>query len=266
MKSLRTLVGFSLPMSSSKNIEDLGNLKNLVDLCLDCRIGGMDDHQTSTVTWIAALHSSLVKLRNLKCLYVSSFLVSYCADPLSSFAPPFRNLKLLHLSGCTFSKVPRWIGDLHNLHSLRIGVKEVPKFSCQDVGIIGKLPCLIHLQLRISCVLTERLLIGGSTGFSVLKNFLLECDGVSYLTFEAGAMPQLQALWLGLDSNEWDKATPVGMEHLSSLKKITIQTVYSHSTETAEVADDMCRQIFHQVAHTLPSRPTVNFLEGCLLR
>ncbi|KAF8712598.1 hypothetical protein HU200_028352 [Digitaria exilis] len=53
---------------------------------------------------------------------------------------------------------------------------------------------------------------------------MIDCDGMSYVTFEAGAMPSLWMLSLGIDPDEWDKDTaiPDGLQHLSGLKEICV--------------------------------------------
>jgi len=151
---------------------------------------------------MTALSTSLDKLGNLKQLRVDSFEhVALQADALSSLSPPFRNLELLDLQyGCTFSRVPRWMGHLHNLRELFIGAKQVLQ---EDVAFIGTwMPSLILLSLRIPGVLTERIVIGGSTGFPVLRWFNFDCDATSFLKFEAGAMPALRKLELVLDARK----------------------------------------------------------------
>ena len=120
VKSLRTLRGFILPMDSLEGIIGLGELTALSDLkfYFPNRCTGL-----SKAAWMTALSTSLDKLGNLKQLRVDSFEhVALQADALSSLSPPFRNLELLDLQyGCTFSRVPRWMGHLHNLRELFIG-------------------------------------------------------------------------------------------------------------------------------------------------
>ncbi|XP_039817291.1 disease resistance protein RGA5-like [Panicum virgatum] len=205
---------------------------------------------------MTALSTSLDKLGNLKQLRVDSFEhVALQADALSSLSPPFRNLELLDLQyGCTFSRVPRWMGHLHNLRELFIGVKQVLQ---EDVAFIGTwMPSLI-LSLRIPGVLTERIVIGGSTGFPVLRWFLFDCDGVSFLTFEAGAMPALRELELALDADQWDKAAPAGLQHLPSLETITTwRECYTSKQKAAGSA--LIMSVFQEAADTLPTRPKFN--------
>jgi hypothetical protein len=46
----------------------------------------------------------------------------------------------------------------------------------EDIDIIGTLPCLRNLELRMPGVPTGRMVIGGTTGFNALKVFEFNCD------------------------------------------------------------------------------------------
>jgi len=135
---------------------------------------------------------------------------------------------------------------------LYIGAKRVLE---EDVALIGtRLPSLIRLSLRIPCVPTERVVIGGSTGFPVLRWFDFNCDGMSFLTFEAGAMPALRELELALDADQWDKAAPAGLQHLPSLETITTwRECYTSKQKAAGSA--LIMSVFQEAADTLPTRP-----------
>ncbi|CAO2200294.1 unnamed protein product [Urochloa humidicola] len=195
VKSLRTLCRFNLTMESLESIIGLGELTALSDLRLNFPKGCAGFLKE---TWMAALSSSLDKLHNLKQLCMDSpnmyRPVALCAD-VRFISPATRNLERLYLgSGCTFSRVPKWIGHLRNLRFLGLGVKQVLQ---EDFAVIGTcLPSLLELFLRIPGIPTERMVIGGSTGFPSLKCFKFDCDAMSFLTFEAGAMPELRELHL----------------------------------------------------------------------
>ncbi|CAO2210369.1 unnamed protein product [Urochloa humidicola] len=222
---------------------------------------------------MAALSSSMGKLDNLKRLAVKSFYESCNGDSLGTFSPPFHNLEHLDLTGWVFSRVPKWIGVLNNLRGLGLSVKEFSEhIFWEDVGIIGMLPSLVGLSLRIPGVPRERIVIG-STGFAVLTYLLFDCDAISYLTFEAGAMPKLRKLVLGLDSHRWDQATPVGLEYLPSLVQIEVwRADYFHipecETEEHEMSDSeqLIQGVFQYAADSLPSRPVFILHKGYLLR
>ncbi|XP_062195693.1 disease resistance protein RGA5-like [Phragmites australis] len=251
MKWLRTLSCLSLRKSTPENIKGISELTNLAELNLNCK--REESGCVPTATWMAALSSSLEKLSNLKCLLLWSSRNAFCADAMSSFSPPFRNIEKLYLRALTLPRVPRWISDLRSLRALDLGVKEI---TCEDVvGIIGTLPVLARLHLRIPGVPAERIVIG-STVFTVLKWFGFDCDGASCITFEAGAMPNLRNFLLRINPREWDNATPVGLEHLSSLKEIYVVSVLSGNRDSISEADpEPLLKVFQEAADALPSRP-----------
>ena len=121
---------------------------------------------------------------------------------------------------------------------------------------------LSQLDLRIPGVPREKIVIG-STGFAVLKHLLFYCDAISCLTFEAGAMPKLRKLVLGLHPHGWDKATPVGLQHLRSLTQINVwragyidtDTPPTSETEERERSEQLVQGVFQFAADALPSRP-----------
>ncbi|XP_066323701.1 disease resistance protein RGA5-like [Miscanthus floridulus] len=136
VKSLRTLRRFRLPADSSdETIEGLGELTNLEELELSCLVEG-----------------------------------PACAYALRSWVlPPFPFLDVFDVAGWTFSRVPRWIGGLHNLQKLRFGVKEVSHFMWDDIAIMGMLPNLIILSLRVEGdIPTEGIVIGGPSFSHIL--------------------------------------------------------------------------------------------------
>ncbi|CAL5009180.1 unnamed protein product [Urochloa decumbens] len=258
MKSLRTWDCFSLHKSSPANIRALGELTNLASLTLngqkeywETKMRCTDDHDTPEAIWMPALSCSLEKLGNLKRLRMVSISKTCDGDALSLVSSPSHKLEFLEL-GLNFSRVPRWMGDLHNLRSLRLGLvlKETATCSCweEEIGIIGRLPSLVKLWLRMPIALAKRILICRSTGFMVLEQFFLECDGISYLTFEAGAMPTLWKIRLSFDPDGWDKVIPAGLHNLSRLKEIHVST-------------KLIRGVFQEAADALPSSPAVIIAE-----
>ncbi|KAL6857107.1 hypothetical protein ACP4OV_018489 [Aristida adscensionis] len=266
VNSLRTLKWFRLPTGSSEIIKGFGELTNLVELRLDCRtmVGANRGCIPMPTAWVAAWSSSLQKLGNLRVLHIfASRHFSCCADALSSLSRPFPKLEYLNVLGWTFSRVPRWIGDLHNLRTLYFRMKEVSSFSRDDdVTNLGKLPCLTHLYLRIEGnVPAEGIVVGGNTGFTVLKIFALEIKRTSYLKFETGAMPNLQWMSLVVHRDECENAaTSIGLEHLLSLKYIGIsgQSLegddrYEEPGESTEFGKFTA--MFREAVNSLPGRP-----------
>ncbi|TVU43834.1 hypothetical protein EJB05_10332, partial [Eragrostis curvula] len=260
VKSLRTLHGFNLPVSSFENIFGLGELTNLSDLSLRC---GKGCPESTTLGWMAALSCSLEKLSNLKGLSVRSS-SSCCADALSSWvSPPFLNLEQFDLLDWTFSRIPRWTSHLHSLRDLALGAKHMLQ---EDVDMLEtRLPFLVHLSLRMipgGPAKERRILISGSTGFSALRFFCFDCSEMSCLAFGVGAMPRLRRLLLGLDPREWDKATPAGLDHLPCLEEIRVLTASTanEGSELMKIKAELIKEVFQEVANTLPSPPAFNLL------
>ncbi|CAN6361971.1 unnamed protein product [Urochloa humidicola] len=183
--------------------------------------------------------------------------VDVIIDALSSWvSPPFPFLEHLKVPGWTFSTAPRWIGGLHNLQSLKFGVKEVSNFR-----IFGMLPNLIKLDLRIEGdVPAEGIVI---SGFKLLERFHLGTRSPSEVAFEAGAMPNLRQLELMFDQKESDKATVlVGLEHLGRLREI-----YILGARVGAINDTTYRfrafiNMFREAVKGLPSQPKVHSFDN----
>ncbi|KXG24190.1 putative disease resistance RPP13-like protein 3 isoform X2 [Sorghum bicolor] len=276
MKSLRTLRSFLLAESSPEDIKGLSELNKLEDLRMSCRRSRNNrehrpkraDGDTPTAIWMDALIFSLEKLSNLKSFFLSSEFTAVKADALLLLSPPFQNLEVLYLHGLIFSRVPRWIGGLQKLCRLTLGAKQMTQ---EDINIIGTLPYLTGLRLRISGMPTGTIVIGGTTGFNALEFFVYDCDVMSYLAFEDGAMPSLQKLGLLLDPHKWDKVTPLGLQCLSNLKKITVWTVATSYSNDAGAGDKeseemsaaaLVRKVFQEAANAHPSHLAYTFHEG----
>jgi hypothetical protein len=177
-KCLCTLQYFGLLENSLENIHGLGELLNLRILMINCfpkLLLKTATKRSEMDAVMGALRSSLVKLgsSNLKYLYVVRYL-EICADMLSSISPAPHHLETLDLLAWWFSRIPKWLAELHNLCSLDLCVREVME---EDV-ILGALPSLMHLKLQIQEVPKENITIRGSTGhfFPFLRNFELSVN------------------------------------------------------------------------------------------
>nr|CAB3491251.1 unnamed protein product [Digitaria exilis] len=120
------------------------------------------------------------------------------------------------------SRVPRWIGQPHNLSKLLLTVNTLIQ---DDIDLMAQLPNLCDLELDIRKSLKERILIhGDGVAFPVLKYLLLSCFK-PWLRFETGAMPNIQKLELKHDGRglEGDNpSVPEGIAHLLNLKEFHV--------------------------------------------
>ncbi|RLN29340.1 putative disease resistance RPP13-like protein 3 isoform X1 [Panicum miliaceum] len=220
MKSLRTLGQFDLgnSLDSIKGLRELTNLTNL-EINYDYSKSGDE-----TAARCREVMHTLENLCNLKQLHINSYndLVRSCLDVWRSVPAYFFHLQSFHAKYQSwFSRVPKWIGQLHSLYDLKLSVREVLE---DDVGTLSQLPSLIHLVLHIRGAPENKIIIPGGSGlFPVLKHFKVLCRRISYLTFEAGAMPKLESLELDFNAKGWDRygAAPAGIEHLTGLKEIS---------------------------------------------
>lgn len=112
--------------------------------------------------------------------------------------PPFLQRFECSLHSCiVFYTIPKWVGKLGNLCILKISVREL-MIDCID--ILRGLPALATLSLYVQKAPIERIIFD-KAGFSVLKHFKLRfTSGIAWLTFEAGAMPNLWKMKLVFDA------------------------------------------------------------------
>uniref|UniRef100_A0A0D3HC88 NB-ARC domain-containing protein n=1 Tax=Oryza barthii TaxID=65489 RepID=A0A0D3HC88_9ORYZ len=180
LKSLITLRSFDLGENSLHNIRSIRELTNLRDLNL-CYSG--KNVVSNMETWIDVLRSSLEKLSNLK--YLHLYWPGTCENGLCSLNPPSRHLQRLEMAYWWFSKVPKWIGGLHELHVLKLAVKEV---SDDDITLLAQLPSLTNLRLRMRGAPKQKIIIY-KKAFPVLRYFKFWCS-TPCLVFEASVMSE----------------------------------------------------------------------------
>ncbi|WVZ91462.1 hypothetical protein U9M48_037630 [Paspalum notatum var. saurae] len=219
IKSLRTLQFFDLTIISEDVIKGLGELTNLIDLRIQC--DRMRSDKVILERGMEVLRTCLEKLSNLKYLGMSFHLDDRFVylDPLSQIPASFYHLERFY--GHVFSNVPGWIGKLRSLHDLALGINEVLE---DDIGVLAQLPSLIHLWLHI-CGTPKNTILIRRSGFPVLESFTVGCNRMPCLALEVGAMSKLERLGLHFNATGWDKygGVPAGMEHLSSLKEISVK-------------------------------------------
>uniref|UniRef100_J3N1Q7 Disease resistance R13L4/SHOC-2-like LRR domain-containing protein n=2 Tax=Oryza brachyantha TaxID=4533 RepID=J3N1Q7_ORYBR len=216
LKSLMTLHSFDLGENSLHNIRSIGELTNLRDLNLCC---SSNKNVTNTETWIDVLRSSIEKLGNLK--YLHLYWPDTCGNGLSSLTPPPRHLRELEIIYWWFFKVPKWIGELHELHVMKLAVQEV---SDDDISLLARLPSFTNLGLRIRRAPKLKIIMHDKA-FPVLRYFKFWCR-TPCLVFEAGTMPELTRLKLRFSAQGWGKSAataPSGIEHLLGLQEIFLE-------------------------------------------
>lgn len=218
IKSLHTLSCVVEGKSLLEFIKDLGELTNLRILMLQLSALDCPDMVTSGIG--DAFVSSIGKLHKLKTLILNFRPCEHCEDQIYSLVNPPLCIEELHLIGPMFKRVPQWIGDLH---CLRIVSLCVDQLFTDEVHVIGKLPSLIHLSLKVAHSPEDSVTAIISMGlFPVLECLELhsrdllhyyyddtKCpDVITCVGFKAGAMPKLRELYLDID-HTWGGARPV---------------------------------------------------------
>ncbi|CAD6266663.1 unnamed protein product [Miscanthus lutarioriparius] len=208
--------------NSLDNIKGLRELTNLTNV----EIGYSDYTSTNRDKFAAKCRELVHALGNicsLKCLLIHSdylpVTLRACLDSWCSVPTSFIHLQSFHaMYDRWFSRIPGWIGQHHSLYDLELSVQDV---YGDDVGILSQLPSLVRLDLHIHGVPKDKIIIRGR-GFPALKHFTVGCFRISYLAFEAGAMPKLERLGLCFNAQGWDRygGVPAGIEYLSGLKEI----------------------------------------------
>ncbi|XBJ28093.1 hypothetical protein VPH35_005249 [Triticum aestivum] len=235
MKSLHTLHGFDLMLSSLEDIEGLSELTNLRSLVL-ILCEQIPSRQAQ------AVGCSIALLRDLRYLQIQGCRTS-ASDMLGSLSNPFRHIKVVDLSGFKMPRVPKWICGLQCLYRLELNVD-----TCTDeLHALGELPSLVDLSLQMCSIPEDRCVTFSAGSFPVLEYcyFQSEYDVTAYLAFGAGAMPKLNSLNLKFDKSNWGGATPVGLEHLLSLKWISVNVMCGaeEGKDEAESAFSNCMQL-----------------------
>ncbi|KAM3224194.1 hypothetical protein ACQJBY_057545 [Aegilops geniculata] len=251
MESLRTLHGFELQRSSLEALDGLGKLTNLRSL----KLYRADECNLLEKAKFDALVSSICKLRNLKYLCMIGNHDDK-DDILGSVSAPPALIEEMYLGEWKMLGVPKWIGDLHCLHSLELSVRETKN---DGITILGGLPSLVDLNLTVGTCLKEEAVIVGKGLFPVLERlgFFSDEDATAYLGFEAGAMPKLRQLILELSVPLWGGAAPAGMEHLLGLQKISLFVLGKHKESREQVKLEV-QSAFGNAVQLHPSPPSID--------
>ncbi|VAI25376.1 unnamed protein product [Triticum turgidum subsp. durum] len=201
-----------------------------VDLTGLCKLYQLSIRKDDWERRMDALCSSLGNLCHLENLFVD---LIGCIDGFMPLFPPpthYRLERLIMQWRCWFSRVPSWMGELHNLYQLKF---KVGQLLTDGVGILAELPALTHLDVETGKT-TNKVISIERGAFPALKSFKLLLSSASYLTFQAGAMPRLQRLKLkfNVHGSEQIGAAPAGLEQLLALEELTAKICCHRASES----------------------------------
>uniref|UniRef100_A0ACD6AQ74 Uncharacterized protein n=1 Tax=Avena sativa TaxID=4498 RepID=A0ACD6AQ74_AVESA len=224
LRHVRTIGGFDLWKNSVENIEGLGEMSSLRYF----RFQWSGKDLVEGARRMDVLRSSLERISDsLMTLRVYNYVRGHL-DGWSTFSSPPIHLREMRMTGCVFSTIPNWFGQLRDLQTLEFSVRG-SGLKDDGVAILAGLPSLVYLWLRAVEPVEERVHIPGSgMAFRALKKFDFLCFHNVLLTFEAGAMPMLKRLYLILEASGCESGgsaeCPVdGIEHLpASLREVEL--------------------------------------------
>jgi len=220
MKALHGLHGVSLG-DDSKVAQEVGELEELEELDLSIDINKAIDEEV-----LKELALSISKMHSLRWLSIGRHGSSNDGGKILNFlhhlpTPP-RLLRHLCIIGDIANGLPSWIGSLTHLVSF---TTEITTLTDDKLfGVLCMLPNLKTLRMDWDCYRGDELAACTSHKFPVLKDQILRGYLPKVIQFEEGSMAMLEMLELGFDSRSRHVAegSIVGIEHLTSLKKVTV--------------------------------------------
>jgi hypothetical protein len=228
MTSLKALLGFDICSSSASAVQELGNLKSLMELAINWR-----DFTTGNVKHQEAMMRTLGKLgtSNLQSFAICSRNFG-SFEFLDSWNPPPNHLQKFRLSAYYFlPRVPRWMASLCNLIDLNINIAEL---TDEDMLLLRELPSLLRLDLWLKSPQKDDRIVVHGAGFPYLKELFFSCEETC-LIFDPAALPKLERLHTTVHAiRAKSYCHHFGLEHIKSLKQISIQ-VFCYGTSVSDV-------------------------------
>jgi disease resistance protein RPM1 len=216
----------SIHLKDVKNIRGFGDLCELRELKIMLHYGDPEeacDDLAPSLCRLECLQSLTIRFipkRTFRTLCMSAGSLE-TTDVLTSWSPPSRHLRRLHVLGLPFSTLHQdWVGHLHNLRSLKIQLVSLPRDGAE---VLARLTLLVHLTLHVkSCVPVEGVVIPAAS-FQNLKDFVFRYESVC-LVFQAGAMPKLHSLVVDLSEDAERRGGGLldGIQHLGSLVSLKV--------------------------------------------
>lgn len=178
----------SIFVQSVKFLEELGRVANLRQLGI-C----WDSESDKASSKGQKLVSSLCKLDACKLcnLCIELHLREYDGIVGHPSLPALKSIRKIRLRHGQLSWIPKWLVSLINLEILFINGTEMDQ---QDVEVLGSIPKLLELRVLTNCI-EHTITISG--GFQHLQRLVFNVYATE-LMFEAGAMPNLKELYLGI--------------------------------------------------------------------
>ncbi|CAO2186951.1 unnamed protein product [Urochloa humidicola] len=212
-------------------------------------------------------------LRNSKRECLQSLpLDNYGSLSLDSWNPAAPcTLRKLCIKNCFFIyNVANWMVSLGNLVVLKLDC--IMYLRQDDVEVLGAIPSLLFLKLKVVGGTNGRIIVHGSNGFRSLKYLSLHIAfcGIT-LEFKVGSMPKLEHMKLKLPLHKegcLNGASSLGFQHLSALNKVEIKLCGCMDDRNYDPTEDKRDWAVRRVASAINDAIAVRFegkydLGGC---
>uniref|UniRef100_A0A0D3H5U9 Uncharacterized protein n=1 Tax=Oryza barthii TaxID=65489 RepID=A0A0D3H5U9_9ORYZ len=209
--------------------------------------------------WIESL-CNLHEIQNLRIFAVGDSSLDFMGE---RWMPSGRLWRFVTGVSCLFTIIPAWIRKnsslLTNLTDLDICLKELRQ---EDLKALGRLPTLLFLDLdadKSECLLT----CAGE--FCWLRSFRLCIKDSLQLTFQLGALPRVEIVYLGYfsmqDTRDGGNVDfDVGLENLLSLELVYVYL--RRTTGTIDSDMESAKSALRHAAQIHPNHPTLVIKES----
>ncbi|KAF8673256.1 hypothetical protein HU200_048809 [Digitaria exilis] len=257
MTALQTLSGVEICTGSGKELlralQNLTNLKKFTIYKVGHFTKGNDELLLSAIEHLSSC--------SLKYLAIDDDFTGFLDSSLNVSQAPPEHLHTLGLSG-KLSKVPEWIGSLHNLEKLTLSITSLSTESLLELGKLTELFSLIFSLdsakkndkvkiLHDNALKTHGMIFMEAGGFRKLKLLCFAAPALPPLSFLEGAMPGLQRIELRFRMVEG----VYGLENLESLQQVVL-TISSQAPKDARMKASQIKELATMVGHKL-SAPSV---------
>ncbi|XP_066395815.1 disease resistance protein Pik-2-like [Miscanthus floridulus] len=238
MKALHVLRRVCLG-NDSKVAQEIGELEELEELDLS-----IDDNKAIDKEVLKELALSISKMHSLRWLTIGQHGSSDDGGKILNFlhdlpTPP-RLLRTLLITADIENGLPRWIGSLAHLVSFITLRTTLIGEELFDVPC--KLPNLKALYLHWDCYRGDELVARSSYKFLALRDLILGGYQPKVIRFEEGSMEMVEMveLWFGARrSIHVVERRIASIEHLTKLKKVTLQCPADNSTLIGTVLEQL---------------------------
>uniref|UniRef100_A0A0A9B9T0 Disease resistance R13L4/SHOC-2-like LRR domain-containing protein n=1 Tax=Arundo donax TaxID=35708 RepID=A0A0A9B9T0_ARUDO len=251
MRSLQELVAINF---TPEVIEEIGDLKDLRVLRIIVNYPDMVD---GTWNFWERFLMSLERCTNLQDLYMETNLPTECSLDCMQYVPS--GLQRFMSSHILMTAFPRWINSttLSSLTTLSIQLSSDADLLPHHLEKLAELPSLRFLRLWSGGIwkLQKFSIPSCACAFRCLRHFYFHSSWM-FLTFQPGALPELQRLCLCFDPRlERNNLNDFGLKNIHSLRHVVIKFLSVEPENRQEVEAEV-----REALKDNPNHPSLELL------